>query len=68
MSTLLCEVFMVMLHIGVKSAILLVIALGIVVFLSFMFFYNVLGTLICIPALSRFILGYADEDGNICMR
>jgi len=35
------------------------------ILLTFMFLYNMLGALIFIPALSRFLLGRADAHGNI---
>ena len=35
------------------------------ILLSFMFLYNMLGALVFIPALSRFILGRADESGEV---
>ncbi|MFA4835240.1 MAG: MMPL family transporter [Dehalococcoidia bacterium] len=35
------------------------------ILLAFMFFYNMIGALIFIPALSRFILGRADEYGHV---
>ncbi len=36
--------------------------------LSFMFFYNMIGALVFIPALSRFILGKADASGNVYLK
>ncbi len=35
------------------------------ILLSFMFLYNMFGALVFIPALSRFILGRADETGDV---
>jgi len=35
------------------------------ILLSFMFFYNMIGALVFIPALSRFIMGHADEHGEV---
>jgi predicted RND superfamily exporter protein len=35
------------------------------ILLAFMFFYNMIGALILIPALSYFLLGRADEQGNV---
>ena len=35
------------------------------ILLTFMFLYNMLGALIFIPALSRFLLGRADAHGNV---
>jgi hypothetical protein len=35
------------------------------ILLTFMFLYNMLGALIFIPALSRFLLGRADADGDV---
>jgi hypothetical protein len=35
------------------------------ILLSFMFFYNMVGALVFIPALSRFLLGHADQHGHV---
>jgi uncharacterized membrane protein YdfJ with MMPL/SSD domain len=35
------------------------------ILLAFMFFYNMIGALILIPALSYFLLGRVDEQGNV---
>ncbi len=38
------------------------------ILLSFMFFYNMIGALVFIPALSRFILGKADASGQVYLK
>ena len=38
------------------------------ILLSFMFFYNMVGALVFIPSLSRFILGRADETGQVFLK